>query len=161
MPAMAHILILNGPNLNLLGQREEALYGSLGLASLNELLTEQAKGIGHLATCFQTNSETALIETVQQAPLQDVNFILINAAGLTHTSICLRDALLAIDIPFIEIHMTNITDREPFRQHSYLSDIACGTITGLGFHSYTTALFAADQWLLHNNPTKSGVDEQW
>lgn len=157
---MAHMLVLHGPNLNLLGQREQTLYGAVTLDALNQQLTQQARASGHHLTCIQSNSEATLIDTIQQAPLQDTAFIIINAAGLTHTSICLRDALLAVNIPYIEVHMTNLAQREPFRQQSYLTDHACGIITGLGIHSYTAALYAADQCLQHTTSTE-GATQPW
>ncbi len=138
---MASILVLNGPNLNLLGTREPATYGSTTLADIEQRLRTLAEG--HTLAFFQSNHEGALIDRIHQAGREDVDFILINPAALTHTSIGLRDALLGVDIPFIEIHLSNVFAREPFRHHSYLSDIAVGVISGLGAQGYELALAAA------------------
>jgi 3-dehydroquinate dehydratase-2 len=138
---MASILVLNGPNLNLLGTREPATYGSTTLADIEQRLRTLAEG--HTLAFFQSNHEGALIDRIHQAGREDVDFILINPAALTHTSIGLRDALLGVDIPFIEVHLSNVFAREPFRHHSYLSDIAAGVISGLGAQGYELALAAA------------------
>jgi 3-dehydroquinate dehydratase-2 len=138
---MARILVLNGPNLNLLGSREPGLYGQDTLSSIERRLSGLATG--HDLACFQSNAESALIERIHQAQADGVDFILINPAALTHTSVALRDALLGVDIPFIEVHLSNVFAREPFRHHSYLSDIAVGVISGLGAHGYELALAAA------------------
>jgi len=138
---MASILVLNGPNLNLLGTREPATYGSTTLDDIEQRLRTQAKG--HELAFFQSNHEGALIDRIHQAGREDVDFILVNPAALTHTSIGLRDALLGVDIPFIEVHLSNVFAREPFRHHSYLSDIAVGVISGLGAQGYELALAAA------------------
>jgi len=138
---MARILVLNGPNLNLLGSREPGLYGQDTLASVESTLAAQA-GI-HELECFQSNAESALIERIHQAGTDRVDFILINPAALTHTSVALRDALLGVDIPFIEVHISNVFSREPFRHRSYLSDVAVGVISGLGTQGYELALAAA------------------
>lgn len=140
---MASILALNGPNLNLLGTREPGIYGTATLADIERWLIDAAKTNGHTLQHFQTNSEAELIERVHQAGRDNVNFILINPAAFTHTSIALRDALLAVKIPFIEIHLSNVHAREPFRHHSYLSDVAVGVICGLGPQGYLLALQAA------------------
>ena len=140
---MAELLVLNGPNLNLLGRREPHLYGSTTLADIEARLVEQAAKAGHRLECFQSNAEHALIERVHQAGAQGVAFILLNPAGLTHTSVALRDALTGVQIPFIEVHLSNVHAREPFRRHSYFSDIAVGVIAGFGALGYELALAAA------------------
>jgi len=140
---MAHILLLNGPNLNLLGLREPGIYGQVTLEQLHERLTQQAAEFGHRLSAFQSNSEAELIARIHEAPAGHVAFILLNPAGFTHTSVALRDALLAVKIPFIEIHLSNVHAREQFRHHSYFSDIALGVITGLGAVGYELALRAA------------------
>ncbi len=140
---MAHLLLLNGPNLNLLGVREPGVYGHVTLGQIHERMTQLAAEAGHRLSAFQSNSEAELIERIHQAPAGHVAFIIFNPAGLTHTSIALRDALLAVKIPFIEVHLSNVHAREQFRQHSYFSDIAVGTITGLGAIGYELALRAA------------------
>ena len=140
---MAHILLLNGPNLNLLGLREPGLYGHVTLEQVHERMAQLAAEAGHRLTAFQSNSEAELIARIHQAPASHVAFIIFNPAGYTHTSVALRDALLAVKIPFVEVHLTNVHAREPFRHHSYFSDIAMGTITGLGAVGYELALRAA------------------
>jgi 3-dehydroquinate dehydratase II len=140
---MAHILLLNGPNLNLLGLREPGIYGQVTLDQVHERLAQQAADHGHRLTAFQSNSEAELIARIHQAPASHVGFILFNPAAFTHTSVALRDALLAVKIPFIEVHLSNVHAREDFRQHSYFSDIASGVITGLGAVGYELALRAA------------------
>jgi 3-dehydroquinate dehydratase-2 len=140
---VAHLLLLNGPNLNLLGVREPGVYGHVTLEQIHERMTQLAAEAGHRLSAFQSNSEAELIERIHQAPAGHVAFIIFNPAGLTHTSIALRDALLAVKIPFIEVHLSNVHARESFRQHSYFSDIAVGTITGLGAMGYELALRAA------------------
>lgn len=137
-----HILLLNGPNLNLLGTREPEKYGSATLAEIVNGLENQALALDITLSHLQSNAEHALIERIHQAR-GNTDFILINAAAFTHTSVALRDALLAVQIPFIEIHLSNVYAREPFRHHSYLSDIAVGVICGLGADGYTFALQAA------------------
>lgn len=138
---MARIVVLNGPNLNLLGSREPDHYGQDTLASIEQRLAAQAKG--HELAFFQSNAEAQLIDRVHEAGEQGVDFILINPAALTHTSIALRDALLGVNIPFIEVHLSNVHAREPFRHQSYLSDVALGVISGLGAQGYEFALAAA------------------
>ena len=138
---MAHILVLNGPNLNLLGSREPGHYGQDTLATIEGRLG--ALAAGHQIAFFQSNAEHRLIERIHQAGTEGVDFILFNPAALTHTSIALRDALLGVAIPFIEVHVSNVYAREPFRHHSYLSDVAVGVISGLGAHGYELALAAA------------------
>ena len=140
---MATILVLHGPNLNLLGSREPEVYGSTGLADINQALQQQAQDRGHHLLAMQSNAEYELVERVQDAGPEGVNFIIINPAAFTHTSIALRDALAAVAIPFIEVHLSNVHARESFRQHSYFSDIAVGVICGLGARGYELALDAA------------------
>jgi 3-dehydroquinate dehydratase-2 len=140
---MAKLLLLNGPNLNLLGEREPERYGATTLSEIEARLIALAKAAGHTLTCFQSNAEHALIERIQSAPGEGIAFILFNPAALTHTSIALRDALAAVNIPFIEVHLSNIYARESFRHHSYLSELAVGVISGLGAEGYELALSAA------------------
>jgi 3-dehydroquinate dehydratase-2 len=142
-----NILILHGPNLNLLGQREPQHYGRITLDTLNADLQKQSQQQQATCLCFQSNSESALIHRVHAAAQDNTHFILINPAAFTHTSVALRDALLAVQIPFIEIHLSNIYAREPFRQHSYFSDVAVGVITGLGAQGYHLALTYALTYL--------------
>lgn len=144
---MAHILVLNGPNLNLLGTREPGIYGATTLAEIEQQIQSHAGALGHSAECFQSNAEFELIERIHQAPARGTEFIIINPAAFTHTSVALRDALLGVGIPFIEVHLSNVHAREPFRQHSYLSDKAVGVICGLGPAGYQFALEAAHQRL--------------
>lgn len=139
---MARLLLVNGPNLNLLGLREPGLYGAASLAEIESELTQRAASLGHDLACFQSNSEGALVDRVQQARGQ-IDFMLLNPGAYTHTSIALRDALLAVAIPFIEVHLSNVYAREPFRHHSFFSDIAAGCIVGLGPLGYRLALSAA------------------
>lgn len=140
---MASILVLNGPNLNLLGTREPGHYGRDTLEHIGARLQHQATAAGHRVELVQSNVEHELVAAVQNAGRDGVAFIIANPAAFTHTSIALRDALLAVAIPFIEVHLSNIHAREPFRAHSYFSDIAEGTITGLGPRGYDLALTAA------------------
>jgi 3-dehydroquinate dehydratase II len=142
---MATILVLNGPNLNLLGTREPHLYGRATLAEIEADLARRASEAGHRVECFQSNAEHALVERVQAAFSDGTAFILINPAAFTHTSVALRDALAAVAIPFIEIHLSNPHAREPFRHTSYLSDLAVGVVCGLGPIGYGLALAAAIQ----------------
>lgn len=138
---MAHnILVVNGPNLNLLGNREPERYGSVTLAAIEQALTEQARQAGVSLKAYQSNSEAELIDRIQQAGPEGIDFILINPAAYTHTSIALRDALAAVSIPFIEIHLSNIYSRESFRRRSYFSDLAVGVVSGLGARGYALAL---------------------
>lgn len=134
------ILVLHGPNLNLLGTREPEIYGREALPDINRRLIAQGKLAGAAVTCFQSNHEGALIDRAQLAKQQQVAWIIINPAGFTHTSVALRDALAGVAIPFIEVHLSNIHAREPFRRHSYFSDLAAGTICGLGSQGYELAL---------------------
>jgi 3-dehydroquinate dehydratase-2 len=140
---MATILVLHGPNLNLLGEREPAIYGSTTLADINRRLEQLAQAQGHQLLHLQSNAEHTLVERVQAARREGVDFILINPAAFTHTSVALRDALAAVAIPFIEIHLSNTHAREDFRQHSYFSDLALGVICGLGAQGYEFGLQAA------------------
>lgn len=135
-----HILVVNGPNLNLLGSREPDRYGSVTLASIEQALVRQAAEAGAELTCFQSNSETDLVGRIQRAGTEGVEFILINPAAYTHTSVAIRDALAAVNIPFIEIHLTHVYAREPFRHRSFLSDLAVGVVSGLGAQGYELAL---------------------
>jgi 3-dehydroquinate dehydratase-2 len=140
---MAHLLLLNGPNLNLLGTREPGTYGAVTLEQIVARLAQLAAEAGHHLSSFQSNSEAELIQRIHEAPASHVAFILFNPAAFTHSSIALRDALLAVKIPFIEVHLSNVHAREAFRHRSYFSDIAVGTITGLGAVGYELALRAA------------------
>jgi len=140
---MPKILVLNGPNLNLLGTREPEIYGGDTLEDIRARLARAAEAAGHEIDLIQSNAEHLLIEHIHRAGREGVAFILINPAAFTHTSIALRDALLGVAIPFIEIHLSNIFAREPFRAHSYLSDIAVGVVSGLGVDGYELALDAA------------------
>jgi len=140
---MPKILVLHGPNLNLLGQRETQHYGNDTLQSIDQRLVERGKGEGVEVVTFQSNTEGALIDRVHVAKSDQTAFIVINPAGFTHTSVALRDALAAAAIPFIEVHLSNVHAREPFRHHSYFSDLARGVICGLGPQGYELALEAA------------------
>ncbi|MCP5159893.1 MAG: type II 3-dehydroquinate dehydratase [Gammaproteobacteria bacterium] len=145
---MAKLLLLNGPNLNLLGTREPKLYGADTLADVERRCMELIQSLGvHELSCFQSNAEHALIDRIHVARQEGVAFIVINPAAFTHTSVALRDALLGVGIPFIEVHLSNVFTREPFRHHSYFSDIAVGVISGLGAQGYELALYAADRHL--------------
>lgn len=139
---MARLLLLNGPNLNLLGRREPQHYGQQTLPEIEAAVRAAAAAAGHELEAFQSNAESALVDRVQQAAGR-VDFILLNPGAYTHTSVALRDALLAVGIPFIEIHLSNVHAREDFRRHSYFSDIAAGVIVGLGPIGYQLALTAA------------------
>lgn len=136
------ILVLHGPNLNLLGARETEIYGTETLKDINRRLIAQGTAAGAEVACFQSNHEGELVDRVQLAKVQQVEGIVINPAGFTHTSVALRDALAGVAIPFIEVHLSNIHAREPFRRHSYFSDLASGTICGLGSRGYELALLA-------------------
>ncbi len=140
---MAKLLVLNGPNLNLLGTREPGHYGNDTLAEIEARLRRQAETAGHRLETFQSNAEHELVERIHQAGREGVAFILINPAAFTHTSVALRDALLGVAIPFIEVHLSNVFSREAFRHRSYLSDVAVGVISGLGSLGYELALRAA------------------
>jgi 3-dehydroquinate dehydratase-2 len=143
---MANILLLNGPNLGLLGTREPEIYGSTTLADIEQALQAQAESLGHTLVAFQSDAEHALIERLHAARGK-IDFILLNPAAFTHTSVALRDALLGVAIPFIEIHLSNVAAREDFRQRSYFADVAAGTIAGFGVTSYELALIAASRLL--------------
>ena len=140
---MANILVLHGPNLNLLGTREPGHYGRVTLEEIDRRLAQAAAGAGHRVRARQSNAEHELIDAVHAAPAEDTAFIIINPGAFTHTSVALRDALVAVGIPFIEVHLSNIHAREPFRRHSYFSDVAHGLICGLGADGYELALTAA------------------
>lgn len=140
---MAKLLLLNGPNLNLLGSREPNTYGHASLHDVEQRCSAIAQTAGHQLICFQTNAEHELIDRIQAAPREQIRIAIINPGGLTHSSVSLRDAFKAVDLPFIEVHVSNIHAREPFRRHSYLSDIARGVITGLGVLGYELAIRAA------------------
>lgn len=140
---MASILVINGPNLNLLGQRETSIYGSRSLDDINANLQTQASQAGLAIEFLQSNAEHEIVNRVHQAGREGVDMMIINAGALTHTSIALRDALLGVRVPFIEVHISNVYAREDFRKHSYLSDIAAGCIVGLGTQGYGLALQAA------------------
>ena len=140
---MANLLVLHGPNLNLLGTREPEIYGRDTLADIDRLLAERAAAAGHRLESLQSNAEHVLVDRIQAARGDGTAFILINPAAFTHTSVALRDALAAVALPFIEIHLSNPHAREPFRHHSYLSDLALGVICGFGADSYRLALDAA------------------
>jgi 3-dehydroquinate dehydratase-2 len=144
---MPKILILNGPNLNLLGIREPDHYGSASLDDVNRQLGEQAQQAGAQLLTFQSNAEHELIDQIHAAPHESIDFMIFNPAGFTHTSIVLRDALLGVGISFIEVHLSNIHAREDFRKRSYFSDIAVGVISGLGPVGYELALRAALSYL--------------
>ena len=147
---MATILVLHGPNLNLLGEREPDVYGSTTLADINARLEQLARDRGHHLLAMQSNAEYELLERIQDARHEGVNFILINPAAFTHTSVALRDAMAATNIPFIEVHLSNIHSREEFRHNSWFSDLAVGVICGLGAQGYELALSAAISHLEQN-----------
>lgn len=140
---MAKILILHGPNLNLLGTREPGVYGNATLAEINTRLNTVAETLRLDFESYQDNAELGLLNRIHEAPRNAVDFIIFNPAAFTHTSIALRDALAAVDIPFIEVHLSNVHAREEFRRHSYFSDLSVGTISGFGPFSYELALKAA------------------
>ena len=140
---MRRILLMNGPNLNLLGRREPGYYGEVTLAAIEERLRAQAAARDAVLEAFQSNAEHELVDRVQALAQDPVQFLILNPGAFTHTSIALRDALLAVAVPFIEVHLSNVHAREPFRRHSYFSDIAAGSIVGLGAQGYELALAAA------------------
>ena len=144
---MAKLLVLHGPNLNLLGEREPGIYGRTSLAAIDNALQLDAQSAGHSLESLQSNAEHVLIDRVHAARTDGTAIILINPAGLTHTSVALRDAMAAVGLPFIEIHLSNPHAREPFRKHSYFSDLALGVIAGFGSDSYRFAMEAALAWL--------------
>ena len=135
-----NILVVNCPNLNLIGTREPDKYGNVTLSEIEQELARTAKAAGAALACFQSNSEADIVERIQHAGPEGVDFIVINPAAYTHTSVAIRDALAAVRIPFIEIHLSNIHAREPFRRRSYLSDLAVGVLSGLGAKGYALAL---------------------
>lgn len=148
---VTNILILHGPNLNLLGMREPEIYGAVTLQDINRNLGKLAANADIKIDFFQNNAESALIDRVQLCMTDGTDFMIINPAAYTHTSVALRDALAAVKIPFIEVHISNIYSRESFRQHSYFSDLAIGVISGLGVKGYELALqYALDRNQLHN-----------
>ena len=142
---MSSFLLINGPNLNLLGSREPDVYGATNLADIEKRCVAVAKELGHDLDCFQSNAEHELIDRVQQAAVDNIEFIILNPGGFTHTSVALRDAFLAVQIPFIEIHLSNTFAREEFRHNSYFSDIASSCLFGFGAFGYELALQAADR----------------
>ena len=142
---MANLLLLNGPNLNLLGSREPEVYGATRLDDIEANCIDVAKELGHSLDCFQSNAEHELIDRVQQAAKDGIDFIIFNPGGFTHTSVAIRDAFLAVAIPFIELHLSNTFAREDFRQNSYFSDIAEGCLFGFGAYGYELALYAASR----------------
>jgi 3-dehydroquinate dehydratase-2 len=144
---MARVLLLNGPNLNLLGSREPGIYGAQTLESIENRAAEVARESGHELSAFQSNAEHELIERIHRAPTDGIAFLVFNPGAFTHTSVALRDAIAAVRLPFIEVHLSNTHAREPFRKHSYFSDIAVGVITGFGAYGYELALRAAAQQL--------------
>lgn len=144
--ALRNVLVLHGPNLNLLGTREPEVYGATTLADINAALVERAQAHGVTLAHFQSNHEGALVDRIHAAKSEGVEFIIINPAAYTHTSVALRDALAGVVIPYIEVHLSNVHRREPFRHHSYLADQAVGVICGLGWRGYLAALdYAIDQ----------------
>ena len=152
---MPDLLVINGPNLNLLGTREPEHYGSDTLDSINDTLSNIASSNNLSLTSVQSNAEVELIEHIHKAVADKVRFIIINPAAFTHTSVALRDALSGVDIPFIEIHLSNVHAREAFREHSYFSDIAVGVISGLGAQGYELALQAAVSYLKKKREEKT------
>ncbi len=146
---MASLLLINGPNLNMLGTREPGVYGKTDLADIESTLSDLANDLGHELQCFQSNAEHEIVDRVQQATTDGVVFIIINPGAFTHTSIAIRDALLAVNISFIEVHLSNTFAREEFRHKSYFSDIAEGCIIGLGAYGYELGLRAAVRQLEH------------
>jgi 3-dehydroquinate dehydratase-2 len=157
---MARLLVLNGPNLNLLGSREPGIYGSTSLEAVENRCRRLAQSLGHELMVFQSNAEHRLVERVHEAAVQEVAFVVINPAAFTHTSVALRDALVGVGIPFIEVHLSNVYRREAFRRRSYFSDVAIGVICGLGAQGYELAIQAADQRLaaasIENGENKNG-----
>ena len=147
VPEMARLLLLNGPNLNLLGIREPGIYGAETLESIERRAAEVAREAGHELSAFQSNAEHELIDRIQRAPADGVAFLIFNPGAFTHTSVALRDAITAVKLPFIEVHLSNVHAREPFRKHSYFSDIAVGVIAGFGAFGYELALRAAARQL--------------
>lgn len=155
-----HVLVLHGPNLNLLGSREPQHYGLATLGDIDRMLTARGDAAGAQVETFQHNHEGALIDRVHQATRDHVDFIIINPAGYTHTSVALRDALAATGIPFVEVHLSNVHAREPFRHRSYFSELAVGVISGLGAHGYELALEYALRHLQDRTPHGSQKTEK-
>jgi len=149
MATMFKVLVINGPNLNMLGKREPEIYGALSLNNIIENLTKEAQSLKVQLNHVQSNAEHTLIEAIHNA-YQEIDFIIINPAAFTHTSVALRDALLAVNIPFIEVHLSNVHARESFRHKSFFSDKAMGVICGLGTDGYSYALSSANNWLIKN-----------
>ena len=144
---MARVLLLNGPNLNLLGSREPGIYGAETLESIEKRAAEVAREVGHELVSFQSNAEHELIDRIHRVPADGVGFLIFNPAAFTHTSVALRDSIAAVRLPFIEVHLSNTHAREPFRRHSYFSDIAVGVIAGFGAFGYELAVRAAARHL--------------
>ena len=144
---MSEFLLINGPNLNLLGTREPDVYGSTSLGDIEARCTDIAQELGHNLACYQSNAEHDLVDRVQQAATDGVDFIILNPGAFTHTSVALRDTFLAVQIPFIEIHLSNTFAREEFRHHSYFSDIASSCLFGFGAYGYELALQAASHYV--------------
>lgn len=145
-PESTRILVLHGPNLNLLGTREPEIYGRTTLADIHAAMDARARADGVILESFQSNHEGQLIDRIQASASENVDFIIINPAGYTHTSVAMRDALAAVEVPYVEVHLSNIHAREPFRHHSYFSDRATGVVCGLGAYGYMAALeFALSQ----------------
>ena len=144
---MASVLVIHGPNLNLLGRRETSIYGTATLDDINDTLQQQAQSQGHQLLTFQSNAEHLIIERIHASSQEKTSGILINPAAFTHTSVAIRDAILGVSLPFVEVHLSNIHKREPFRHHSYFSDVAVGVICGFGLHSYQLGLSALLQHL--------------
>ena len=156
---MARILVMHGPNLNLLGTREPQIYGQTLLAEIDQELRQRAMAAGHELETFQSNHEGALVDCIQQRGMQAA-LLIINPGAYTHTSIAIRDAILAVGVPVIEVHLSNIYRREPFRRQSYLTDIALGQVAGFGPHSYMLALQAACHWLQQQESRASRGTEE-
>lgn len=146
--SLLRVLVIHGPNLNLLGKREPAIYGSQTLGDINDLLTQEGEALGVIVSSFQSNHEGFLVDTIQQAPDQ-YQGIIINAGAYTHTSVAIRDALAGVKLPTVEVHLSNIYQREPFRHHSYIAPIAIGQISGFGADSYRLGLYALVHYLRH------------
>lgn len=153
---MAKFLVLNGPNLNLLGEREPGTYGDTSLAEIEQELSSEARTLGHSIEARQSNAEHQMVEWLHEARTQGFDFMLLNPAAFTHTSVALRDAVAACGIPFIEIHLSNVYAREPFRRTSYFSDLAVGVVAGLGPQGYVLALRAADKMLVRSTSQPAG-----
>ncbi|MGI4813774.1 MAG: type II 3-dehydroquinate dehydratase [Janthinobacterium lividum] len=149
---MTHrLLVLHGPNLNMLGQREPEIYGATTLADIEAAIAERVALAGASVAFFQSNHEGAIVDRIQQASVENIDFVVINPAAFTHTSVAIRDALAAVRTPFVEVHLSNIHSREPFRQHSYFSDKAIGVVCGLGWRGYLYATDFALEHLTHTN----------